>query len=242
MKKDTDYEIHADFWKREKPKMQSDFLCRPFAVRLLGNVKGKKIIDAGCGEGYLSRKLSQQGAKVTGVDNSKNMIMLANQQAGGPSYFIDNVVTLKSIPDSSQEMYLSSLVFSCLEKDSELSRALKSAHRVLKKKGVLVVAFPHPFEAVDYYKSGWVSFLEKPRNYFIKHDILKKLHDSQGNSFLVKNTHRSLGQLINEVISAGFTIEKVAEPEVTKKDIKLFSKIWGEELTKPAYLIIKARK
>jgi protein-L-isoaspartate O-methyltransferase len=35
---------------------------------MLGNVRGQRILDAGCGHGYLSRMLAARGAQVTGVE------------------------------------------------------------------------------------------------------------------------------------------------------------------------------
>ena len=37
-------------------------LLNPALFQLLPDVKGKRVLDAGCGEGYLSRKLARLGA------------------------------------------------------------------------------------------------------------------------------------------------------------------------------------
>ena len=48
---------------------------------LLGNPKGMKILDAGCGEGIYSRELIDRGASfVLGVDGAKDFIELAKQK------------------------------------------------------------------------------------------------------------------------------------------------------------------
>lgn len=50
-------------------------------VELLGEIKGKKVLDIGCGNGFLSLYLAKKGAKVTSIDNSsfaiKNIKRLA---------------------------------------------------------------------------------------------------------------------------------------------------------------------
>lgn len=49
--------------------------------RLIGNIvgKGQRILEVGCGEGFLSIALSQRNNKVNGVDVSDTCILLANK-------------------------------------------------------------------------------------------------------------------------------------------------------------------
>src|SRR5689334_11728513 len=46
----------------------------------VGDVSGLAVLDAGCGEGYLSRILAQRGAQVTGVDISPKLIEMARDK------------------------------------------------------------------------------------------------------------------------------------------------------------------
>ena len=49
-----------------------------------GKVAGLKVLDAGCGEGYVSRILAERGAGVTGIDISPSLIEMARaRDAGG---------------------------------------------------------------------------------------------------------------------------------------------------------------
>ncbi|MFW9982299.1 MAG: class I SAM-dependent methyltransferase, partial [Candidatus Thorarchaeota archaeon] len=43
----------------------------PVIFEILGNVNGLSILDVACGQGYLSRILARNGAKVVGVDISE---------------------------------------------------------------------------------------------------------------------------------------------------------------------------
>ena len=66
------WDRNAEEWHRsygERDPNRGDLLD-PLILDLLGEVKGKRILDAGCGDGYLSRKLARLGAKVTGVEIS----------------------------------------------------------------------------------------------------------------------------------------------------------------------------
>jgi 2-polyprenyl-3-methyl-5-hydroxy-6-metoxy-1,4-benzoquinol methylase len=52
----------------------------PRMLDLLGNLDGLTILDAGCGEGYLSRVLASRSAKVTGIDVSPRLIQIAREK------------------------------------------------------------------------------------------------------------------------------------------------------------------
>jgi ubiquinone/menaquinone biosynthesis C-methylase UbiE len=62
---------------------------------LIGDFKGKAVLDLACGEGYYTRQLKQRGAaRVVGVDLSAGMIGLARSQEAsqplGIEYFVGN--------------------------------------------------------------------------------------------------------------------------------------------------------
>ncbi|MBN1170685.1 MAG: DUF1698 domain-containing protein [Micromonosporaceae bacterium] len=48
-------------------------LVNPVLLRMLGEVSGRRILDAGCGNGYLSRMLARRGASVVGVEPGRSL-------------------------------------------------------------------------------------------------------------------------------------------------------------------------
>jgi 2-polyprenyl-3-methyl-5-hydroxy-6-metoxy-1,4-benzoquinol methylase len=56
---------------------------RPYEtlVRMLGDVRGKRILDAGCGDGWLSIILAKRGALIQGFDISPSAIRYAEERA-----------------------------------------------------------------------------------------------------------------------------------------------------------------
>lgn len=50
---------------------------------LLGDIAGRRVLDAGCGEGYLARALAAREAHVTGIDLSSLLIELARARDPG---------------------------------------------------------------------------------------------------------------------------------------------------------------
>jgi SAM-dependent methyltransferase len=62
--------------RREETDLQQDALLSRM-LDLLGDVEGREVLDAGCGEGFLARVLAARGAHVTGIDVSARLIALA---------------------------------------------------------------------------------------------------------------------------------------------------------------------
>ena len=52
----------------------------PAFFEFVGDVAGREVLDAGCGEGVNARELARRGARVTGVDLSPKMIELAQAE------------------------------------------------------------------------------------------------------------------------------------------------------------------
>src|ERR1051326_5295582 len=65
---------------QEKAGVQSSPIMSPF-LQVVGQVSGLTVLDAGCGEGYLSRILVKLGANVTGIDISAPLIEIARTKA-----------------------------------------------------------------------------------------------------------------------------------------------------------------
>lgn len=51
----------------------------PGLTRVAGPVRGRDVLDIGCGQGWFSRILAARGAKVTGVDRSASQVKLAER-------------------------------------------------------------------------------------------------------------------------------------------------------------------
>src|ERR1043166_10126678 len=58
-----------------------NFFLMPRMLEMLGDVRGRRILDLGCGEGGYARELARHGAQVVGVDGSERMIDIARRRA-----------------------------------------------------------------------------------------------------------------------------------------------------------------
>jgi ubiquinone/menaquinone biosynthesis C-methylase UbiE len=121
----------------------------PVLWELLGDVNGKTVLDAGCGNGYLSIKMAKAGAKVTGIDVSENMILFSKEKARKENekseleidFYCDSCSELKTQKDDYFDVVVSNYV---LMDVSDVANAISSFYRVLKKKGECINIFSHP--------------------------------------------------------------------------------------------------
>ena len=77
------WDQNADLWAQQVRKgwdYYREHFNNPAFLRFIGDLGGKAVLDAGCGEGYNTRLLARRGARIVGVDVSQRMVELAQQE------------------------------------------------------------------------------------------------------------------------------------------------------------------
>lgn len=117
----------------------------PVLWSFAGNVAGLSVLNAGCGTGYLARQLCLQGASVTGIDFSSQMIEIAKFRASQNNldidFHLDSCTELKSLPDEQFDMIVSNYVLMDL---LDIEGAIRAFNRILKPSGIAILVFSHP--------------------------------------------------------------------------------------------------
>lgn len=133
----SDWDIQVGEEGDANRRLNSD----PVLWRFLGDVGGLDVLDAGCGTGYLARKLQGRGATVIGVDLSSEMIEIARGRAPEIDFRVDSVSELATVEDASVDRIVSNYV---LMDAPDLTGAARAFHRVLRPGGVAALVFSHP--------------------------------------------------------------------------------------------------
>lgn len=113
------------------------------ALRALGDVWGKTVVDIGAGDGALSSLIVRKGAKVTVVDNQQAGLDLARnmlEQRGLSAAFIKGDAGATMLPDGFADAVMCSELIEHLDRPESL---VAEAHRILKPGGVFIVTTPH---------------------------------------------------------------------------------------------------
>jgi ubiquinone/menaquinone biosynthesis C-methylase UbiE len=116
------------------------------------DLKGKVMLDAGCGPGGKTVYFSEQGVKsITGVDIDPDRIELAKAYAASknaslPQFMVGNLAALPFESDHFDVIFLNDVV-EHIERPI-LVAALKECKRVLKPRGRICIEFP-PWTSYD---------------------------------------------------------------------------------------------
>jgi len=115
-------------------------------LKLLGNIKNKKILEIGCGGGQCSIAFAKRGAVCKGLDICVEQIKYAKELAKKEKVNVDfstkNIKNLEGIKSNSYDIVFSAFA---LQYIPNLKKCFKEVNRVLKKNGLFVFSFDHPF-------------------------------------------------------------------------------------------------
>ncbi|MBA2247084.1 MAG: class I SAM-dependent methyltransferase [Chloroflexia bacterium] len=126
---------------------------------LLGDLAGKTVLDAGCGQGYLSRMLAARGARVTGIDLSPRLIAKARKR--DTEGVIDYRLADLSQPLPKLERHFDLIGSFLVLNDVRDYRGFAATLASLAKPGArIVLGFNNPYSSVvrehitDYFAEG----------------------------------------------------------------------------------------
>lgn len=114
-----------------------------YAFHLLGDVRGRDVLEYGCGSGENTLMLAHRGAVVSAIDISLDLIMIANRRlrvngiGDGVRFQVASAYDLP-YPDDSVDLVFGMFILHHLD----LEQAAREIHRVLRKGGRAVFSEP----------------------------------------------------------------------------------------------------
>jgi hypothetical protein len=113
-------------------------------MRMLGDVSGRRILDAGCGNGYFARLLAARGARVVGVEPGEAMVSYARAKERELGQGIDYPrADLTRLPDlgGAFDAVVCSMVLMAIP---GWRAAMRACVRCLRPGGLFVFSIVHP--------------------------------------------------------------------------------------------------
>jgi 2-polyprenyl-3-methyl-5-hydroxy-6-metoxy-1,4-benzoquinol methylase len=196
------------------------------SLRLLGDLKGRRVLDLGCGAGQVAIACAKQGATVIGVDASGEQLAIARRLAEQEGVRVElrhaDLADLAFVQSDSIDLVLST---SALEYIEDIGRVFRQCHRVLKVGAPLVFSTVHPaWRVLD------------GRSYFDRAPV----EVAQDNVTLIEYPH-TFADLTLGLARTNFRVETILEPEPDGGGPR--SPWWREPHRQvPRTIIFKARK
>jgi SAM-dependent methyltransferase len=211
----------------------------PALSALLPDLRGRRVLDLGCGFGWFCRWARQKGAAyVLGIDVSEKMLARARATTAdlAITYTKTDMEDLELAANSFDVVY-SSLSLHYVE---NLSGLMSQTHRSLIPGGTLAFSVEHPiFTAPS--EPNW-SLNAAGRNIWPVDGYLDE--GPRSTDWLTKcviKQHRTLATYLNMLIQIGFVISRVEEWGPTEEQI-VAQPDWADERQRPPFLIVAATR
>ncbi len=203
----------------------------PVIFKMLEDVKNKRVIEIGCGNGYFSRLLAKKEAQVTAIDLSGKLLefAIAREKANplGIKYLTRDAANLHSLKSKSFDIALANM---SLMDIADAKGAIKEVSRVLKRGGRFIFSITHP--AFCDSQQQWVIIREGGKKYFSR--VIGKYLSSSADKYIlwasgIKATkyHRSVETYFGYLRSANFFVNDFKEI-ATRKPVTKARKEHGD--------------
>ncbi|MDU8924568.1 class I SAM-dependent methyltransferase [Pasteurellaceae bacterium LIM206] len=231
---------------RSNPISLNEVVEKPTMLSLLPDLQGASLLDMGCGTGeHLQSYLQRGAAFVAGIDLSSAMLQqaelnLQKLKNSAPHFALYQLAMedLNRLPHKDFDVITSSFAFHYVEHFPQL---LTRIHQKLKPDGYLIFSQEHPI--VTAYRGGdrWEKD-ECKRQVAYRLNFYREEGERDRSWFKqpFKTYHRTTATIVNNLIQAGFMIERMAEPMLAQQPQ------WQQEFSdlrhRPVLLFIKAKK
>jgi len=209
---------------------EKEHLLNPTMLRMLGDVYTKRVLDAGCGQGYFSRLLAYRGAHVVGVEPASALfdhaVDIESRHHHGIRYVQEDLSTLSDL--GRFDAVVASLVFMAIP---DWRNAMRRCIESLSSDGVFVFSLCHPcFEAV---RSSWVTH----RSVIVR----EYLHEYEVPRPYAPDFHRPMSEYLNHVLALGCTLIELAEPSLDPSVVMDGPEGVDAYIHVPPFMIVAAR-
>ena len=228
--------------REDKGHNYNDLLEQPAMSNLMPDLRGRRVLDIGCGFGDNCRGFSNGGASyIVGVDVSKRMLELAEKDHHDPliRYYNLDMTNLAEVGEKFDLVY-SSLAVHYVEKFADLMRTIGS---MTYDGGELLISMEHPIATASIeYDGEYIKDKKGDINAFKFSNYMEPgLREHEWFCPGVITYHRPMSEIINDIIGGGFMITSVVEPMPMKQSIEILPAL-AKEFLRPSFLIIKAKK
>lgn len=228
---------------REQGVNANNLIEIPIMKEILPSVKGKTILDLGCGSGDMDAYFVKNGAKcVVATDISKNMISDAKKKHNSEK--IDfKVLKMEKISSISEkfDIVYSSLAFHYVK---DFNKLIKNIYNLLKPNGILIFSQESPLVSAPIYIGEKIEkrIVVNGKTYNLFSDYCNEgERNNYWNDVVVTKYHRTYVTLFKTLLKNNFEILEVLDSYASDEAIKLCPK-YTLQKDKPYFVFFKVKK
>jgi len=215
------------------------YILLPEIANLIEKEGANKILDYGCGEGYLSNSFDNKSISLGLFDINTTMVELAKENAIKNQ--IENITTFNNqneIPKGSFDSVVLSLVLMTIGEDEEYRNVLYRCKDALAQSGSLFIGITHPCFRQALYSTHHTKFtLGNEFHYFNDNapfDVF--LRTSKSEKFIhFEDFHHNLSFTFSMLKDVGLYVEDLIELKDKSIENSFFNKHYSP------YLILKCK-
>ncbi|MDO8604681.1 MAG: class I SAM-dependent methyltransferase [bacterium] len=178
------------------------------------SLAGEKVLDLACGQGFFTQAFFQEGAKATGVDLGKQLILIAKKNSPKEiEYFAQSAEDLSLFEDASFEKI--SIVLAIQNIDAP-HKVFKECARVLVPGGKLFIVLNHPAFRIPK-ASAWgfdeetKSQYRRIESYMSESKVEIEMNPSKRDTKTTLSFHRPLQYYFKTLANSGFAVGRLEE-------------------------------
>lgn len=211
----------------------------PSIRALLPDLRGKRVVDLGCGFGWFARWARQHGAaSVLGLDVSENMIARARASTSdrSVSYKIADLERME-LPEAGFDLAYSSLALHYIE---DFTALVRTVHQALAAGASFVFSIEHPVYMAPM-RPGWSVDEDGRRTWPVGRYSVEGPRSTDWFAKGVQKQHRTIGTTLNTLIDAGFLLRHVLEWAPAPEQFAAQPEL-ADEMERPMMLIVSAQR
>jgi SAM-dependent methyltransferase len=232
------WEQHAGWWQREftdgaDPEYEEQIL--PLIDRHLGDAR--RVLDVGCGEGQVARRLATHGVDVVGLDPTVAQLVVARDR-GGDAHYGRAIAERLPCRSAAFDGVVMCLV---IEHIDPFEPVIAEIARVLAPGGRFLLLLNHPLLQTP--GSGWIDDYVLEEQYW---RVGPYLVDDPGTEEVAPGIelpfmHRPLSRYVHAMGEAGLLVDDMDEPAPPPGFLAAASE-YREAASIPRLMLLRARR
>jgi len=225
----------ADEWDRAAPTRERQIatgkdhsaihVLAPAILQAAAQCDVSRVLDVGCGTGWLTVLIAHNAAEVLGVDPSGVSIEIARKHHNAANVRYEEA-TVESLAERMPNTFTLAFANMTLSTSPNLSLALGAVSALLKPRRRFLFTIPHPC----FFPTYWHYANEPWFEYGSEIAISERFHIlAETSDFQTTHVHRPLERYVSELSAAGFRIIGACE-------------LTGNGFHLPRFLLINAEK